>query len=376
MEINPSRLKSLLLDLVALKSYSSQEVEMADFLVDEFARFADKVEKQPVKDCGGNVIARIGPEGASPTYLFLAHMDTIELFEGWSRNPWGESEDDRIFGIGALDAKSSLAAMIEAARSLSDSQQELTGEVLLIAICDEEGFSRGSYEAVKGGKIEGIEMGVVGEPTQMNLMKGACGRLVFDVVVKGRAAIGTERRGINAVIEACKLTLWATRYTSNPKVEGSVAPLAIKSQEFIVTHPERCLVRIDRHYPRGARGDEKRKFVAYLKSAEEFTAETEIRLMERPTPFAEPFELLDDDPALRVLSQAYREVLGGEPKTGIYPTVSDANYLNQFGNVSVPILGPKGGNQHSRDEYALFSSVVDLARVYLAAASSAVLPKE
>ncbi|RLG47294.1 MAG: hypothetical protein DRN90_05210 [Thermoproteota archaeon] len=373
LKINSDRLRDLLLEIISIKSFFSREVELADFLISELAKIADKVERQPVEGCGGNVIAYVGSEDKPLKYLLMCHMDTVELFEGWSRNPWGEVDGDIVYGIGAFDSKSSLAAMIEALRVVSDVKDELKGRIILAAVCDEEGYSRGTYQLAKSGKLKGVELGVVGEPTQMKIMKGAYGRLVFDITVKGRAAVGTERRGINAVVEACKLVLWAVKYSSKPKVKGSVAPLAIRSQEFIVTHPERCLIRMDRHYPSGSDEEEKRRFVSYLKKAPDFRANTEIRLMQRPTPYAAPYQVPENSPAFLSLKKAYIEVLGREPEVELYHTVSDANYLHQIGNISLPILGPRGGNQHSRDEYVLFDSVQDLCKVYLKAITSTLL---
>ncbi|RLG50562.1 MAG: hypothetical protein DRO00_08525, partial [Thermoproteota archaeon] len=116
LEINSDRLKDLLLEIISIKSFFSREVELADFLISELAKIANKVERQPVEGCGGNVIAYFGPEDAPLRYLLMCHMDTVELFEGWSRNPWGEIDENVVYGIGALDSKSSLAAMIEALR--------------------------------------------------------------------------------------------------------------------------------------------------------------------------------------------------------------------------------------------------------------------
>ncbi len=373
LRINSERLRNLLLEILSIKSFFSREVELADFLISELARIADKVERQPVEGCGGNVIAYFGPEDRPLKYLLMCHMDTVELFEGWSRNPWGEMEGDIVYGIGAFDSKSSLAAMIEALRVISDLKDDLDGRIVFAAVCDEEGYSRGTYHLVKSGKLKGVELGVVGEPTQMKLMKGAYGRLVFDVTVKGKAAVGTEKRGVNAVVEACKLVLWAIKYSSKSKVEGSVAPLAIRSQEFIVTHPERCLIRMDRHYPSGSDEDERRRFISYLKKAPNFHAETEIRLMQRPTPYASPYQVPEDSLAFLHLKKAYIDVVGKEPEVELYHTVSDANYLHQIGKISLPLLGPMGGNQHSRDEYVLFNSVEKVSMIYLKAMESALL---
>jgi len=366
--VDRESVKKTLLDLVSIKSFSGEEGLIADYIIDRLSSVADRVEHQPVPDCGGNVIAYFG-EKAEKSMIFMTHMDTTEVFAGWTRSPWGEVDGDRVYGLGALDAKSSLAAMLEAVleavKRLGGTLNMSTG-VMLVAVCDEEGFSRGSYEFVKSGKANRALGAVVGSPTGLRIGKGAYGRLVFDVEVRGRAATDVEEEGINAIVEAAKLVLWAVDYPKHRSSGGgSVAPISIKSKETVMVHPDLCLLRLDRHYPPGeSEQSAKRKFLSYLKKLKGMRAEIKITPTKRPTPFLTPYELPDDDEFLAKFKETYGKVLGEqEAKPIVIGTVSDASYLYSYANISPVIFGPKGGNRHSPDEYVLLDSVVDMANV-------------
>ena len=236
--------------------------------------------------------------------------------------------------------------------------------VILAAVCDAEGFSRGTYELVKKGMLSDVKAAVVSGPTNMEVMRGAYGRFVFDVDVKGAVAIGTEEAGINAIIEAAKIILWAVKIPKLDGIGGSVAPLNVKSPELIIAHPDRCMIRLDRHYPPGQEpGVVRRKFVNLIRKTPELSAKVSINLMKRPTPFMEPYELSEDHEWVVKVGESVKRVTGESPRTGVYHTVSDANYLYTLGGIPSVILGPRGGNHHSSDEYVDLKSVSDLARV-------------
>jgi acetylornithine deacetylase/succinyl-diaminopimelate desuccinylase-like protein len=91
-----------------------------------------------------NLVARLRGETydpAHPTLCYLGHVDTVlaEPSE-WSHDPWsGDVADGCIWGRGALDMKSQVAAEIAAAVSLARSGwRPARGELLIVAVVDEE----------------------------------------------------------------------------------------------------------------------------------------------------------------------------------------------------------------------------------------------
>ncbi|HZV72889.1 MAG TPA: M20/M25/M40 family metallo-hydrolase [Conexibacter sp.] len=95
-----------------------------------------------------NLVARLrGPQApraepvVGPTLCLLGHVDTVLAHaEEWTHDPWsGDVADGFLWGRGALDMKSQVAAEIAAAVSLARSGwRPARGELLICAVVDEE----------------------------------------------------------------------------------------------------------------------------------------------------------------------------------------------------------------------------------------------
>jgi acetylornithine deacetylase/succinyl-diaminopimelate desuccinylase-like protein len=90
-----------------------------------------------------NLVARLGAEPASdgPALTYLAHVDTVYADPGdWSVDPWGgEVRDGCVWGRGALDMKSQLAAEVAAVTALAEEGwRPESGELKLVVTADEE----------------------------------------------------------------------------------------------------------------------------------------------------------------------------------------------------------------------------------------------
>ncbi len=88
-----------------------------------------------------NLIARLRGERAGPTLCYLGHVDTVLAQPAeWTHDPWsGERIDGYLWGRGALDMKSQVAAEAAAAADLARSGwRPRTGELLLVFVVDEE----------------------------------------------------------------------------------------------------------------------------------------------------------------------------------------------------------------------------------------------
>ncbi|HTU77411.1 MAG TPA: M20/M25/M40 family metallo-hydrolase [Solirubrobacteraceae bacterium] len=100
-----------------------------------------------------NLVARLRPDGdgagagedgrggAGPTLCYLGHVDTVlaEPSE-WTHDPWsGDLADGFVWGRGALDMKSQVAAEIAAGSALARSGwRPARGELLIVTVVDEE----------------------------------------------------------------------------------------------------------------------------------------------------------------------------------------------------------------------------------------------
>jgi acetylornithine deacetylase/succinyl-diaminopimelate desuccinylase-like protein len=88
-----------------------------------------------------NLIASMKAESDGPTLCLLGHVDTVLADASeWDVDPWsGELKDDCVWGRGALDMKSQVAAEVAAAVALAEGGwRPEAGELKLVVTADEE----------------------------------------------------------------------------------------------------------------------------------------------------------------------------------------------------------------------------------------------
>ena len=92
-----------------------------------------------------NLVARLrgngDPARPGPTLCYLGHVDTVLADPTeWRRDPWsGEIAEGCVWGRGALDMKSQVAAEVAAAVALARSGwRPARGDLLVVAVVDEE----------------------------------------------------------------------------------------------------------------------------------------------------------------------------------------------------------------------------------------------
>ena len=160
----------LLMRMLELYSPSGSEDQISEFLANEMKRLGLDVRRDEV----GNVEGRLG--SGVPHILLCGHMDTVEgMLEVKRRGKV-------IFGRGAVDAKSPLAAMICAAARLQNSG--LKGTITVLAVVDEEGKSKGMTHFLSKTK-DTYDFAIFGEPSGAYAVTiGYRGRLVLKISCK------------------------------------------------------------------------------------------------------------------------------------------------------------------------------------------------
>jgi acetylornithine deacetylase/succinyl-diaminopimelate desuccinylase-like protein len=122
------------------------EREAQEYLADHLQRAGFECELLGAEPGRPNLLARLRADdaasaGEGPTLCYLGHVDTVLANPAeWTHDPWsGEIADGFLWGRGALDMKSQVAAEIAAAASLARSGwRPARGELLIVAVVDEE----------------------------------------------------------------------------------------------------------------------------------------------------------------------------------------------------------------------------------------------
>ena len=154
-----------------------------------------------------SVIARAGGSAAKPPLCLTGHLDVVPLgTRKWSKDPFaGEANGDKLYGRGASDMKSGVAAILVAARAFAKKLNGTPGIVLVLTAA-EEGGCVGSRHLAALPKLMGKAGAiVVGEPTSNYPMVGHKGSIKFHATFPGVSAHGSmPQLGVNAIYKAAK----------------------------------------------------------------------------------------------------------------------------------------------------------------------------
>ncbi|WP_456421571.1 M20 family metallopeptidase [Thermococcus sp.] len=356
----------LLKEFVTIESPFGREKEISSFIFSMIEEMGIKVERLPVEGFGDDVIAYL--PGRGYTVVLNGHMDTVNLSPGWTRNPKGELDGDRFYGLGSADMKAGLAVLLSLFLEMAELSKRERPNLIFTAVSDEEGYSRGTWELIKSEKLDRADLVLVAEPTNEKLMLGARGRFVISVRARGKKAHAARPGlGVNAIEELARLVsnLERTRLKSHIKLgRGSYCTLYIRGEADGLSVPEYAEAVIDRHTVIGE--DWVRVEAELRKLAERVgvRAELEIERYPRPTPEMLPYVVRENLHEVRLFKRAYLSVTGLEVEVTYGKSVGDFNYFATYLNKPTLVFGPSGGNWHSSNEWVSVSSMRRVKEVY------------
>jgi succinyl-diaminopimelate desuccinylase len=152
-----------------------------------------------------NVLGRKEGDAAGPAVHFTGHFDVVPAAEDWTRDPYDPAvEDGLLYGRGASDMKSGIAASLFAVEALEASGADLQGSITQSMTCDEEtgGFTGLGYLVEEGYmNAENTDYCIYTECFDSSqVCLGHRGVLKFRIVTHGETAHGCMAHdGSNAV---------------------------------------------------------------------------------------------------------------------------------------------------------------------------------
>lgn len=137
----------------------------------------------------------------APSLILNGHTDVVSPGNEslWSDSPWsGKINQGRIFGRGAADMKSGLAAGIFALEALSRTGIVLDGDLMIQCVAGEETGGCGTLAAIMEGFT--ADAAVIIEPTCLNICPIQSGALSFRLIVKGKSVHACmKNKGVSAI---------------------------------------------------------------------------------------------------------------------------------------------------------------------------------
>jgi acetylornithine deacetylase len=240
----------LLKMLVSTPSLSRHEEKAAD-IVEAF--FKNKGFSPNRK--GNNIYVWAGEKDETkPTLLLNSHIDTVKPSDQWTYDPFVPTlENGKLTGLGSNDAGAPLVSLITTFLILS--QKEQPYNLLFAASAEEEISGKNGISSVLD-EFGHIDLGIIGEPTQMQMAVAEKGLMVLDCIAHGKQGHAAREEGVNAIYEALPDIEWFKTYRFPEEseflgpVKMTVTGIKAGSQHNVV--PDTCEfmvdVRINEHY--------------------------------------------------------------------------------------------------------------------------------
>ena len=248
----------LLRKIIETPSVSRDEGAVADFLESWLTERGLDVHRKGNNLWCETYYQRPTTTNQRPTTILLnAHIDTVKPAASWVRNPLcATQEGDRIYGLGSNDDGGSLVALTQTFLDLlegkdsKDSKERIEGRdrIILSLTAEEEVSGKNGIEEILD-EIGHIDLGIIGEPTGMQMAVAERGLMVLDCVAKGKSGHAARNEGINAIYEALPDIDWF-RNDRFPKVSPmlgevkmTVTGINAGTQHNVV--PDECRFMVD-----------------------------------------------------------------------------------------------------------------------------------
>ena len=334
---------NMLNSLIAIPSVSREEAAAADFLQNYIESEGMATGRE------GNNVWCLSPmfDLNKPTILLNSHIDTVKPISGWRRDPFTPREENgKLYGLGSNDAGASVVSLYQVFMQLCRTSQSYN--LIFLASCEEEvSGANGVEKALKF--LPPITLGIVGEPTEMQLAIAEKGLMVLDVTATGKAGHAAREEGVNAIYKAMDDIAWFRDYKFKKEsamlgpVKMSVTGINAGTQHNVI--PDRCTFMVD------IRSNE-------LYSNEEIYEEVKknVKSEVKPRSFRLNSSHIDENHPIikRGLKLGF--------KTFGSPTLSD-QALMSFPTVKI---GPgRSSRSHTADEYIMIKEIEEAIGRYL-----------
>lgn len=322
-----------------------------------------------------NLFARWGAKGAARTFGFNGHTDVVPVGNpaDWTRDPFGgEIAEGMLWGRGATDMKSGVAAFVAAAVDLVATAPP-DGAVILTITGDEEGPGRDGTRALldwMADQGERMDVCLVGEPTSTeelgDMMKiGRRGSLTFYITATGVQGHAAYPHRAKNPLHA--LTALLAQMTAAPLDQGTAHfdPSTLQITTVDCGNPAnnvipaRAVATVNVRFNDAHSAEGLRAWAEALAApiAGESGVALDIRMDVSGDSFVTPPGALVD-----LVAGVVHEVTGRQPVLSTSGGTSDARFVKD--HCPVVEFGLVGKTMHQVDERVPVKQIAPLATIY------------
>ena len=370
--VNPIELTSELIQCKSITPKSEGSLDIIISYLEPLGFNCEKIDFGEGIEKVENLYAKFGT--MEPNIAFAGHVDVVPTgdINNWSINPFGgEVKEGKVWGRGAADMKSGIAAFIAAVSDFLKDNKNLKefGSISFIITSDEEGKAiNGTKKVVDWlkGKSEIISGCIVGEPTNVNRMGdtlkiGRRGSFTGSLTVTGiQGHVGYPHLADNPINSLLKmLEPFSKIYLDEGTKDFQPSSIMITS------------IDVNNDASNVIPGEVKAKFnirFNTLHSASSLKAMLEKQFSDITSNYkfdffcnAEPF-LTNDDFLKTTLQKAIQKVVNINPEKSTSGGTSDARFISKI----CPVIefGLVGETMHKIDENVEVNDIINLTKIY------------
>jgi succinyl-diaminopimelate desuccinylase len=318
-----------------------------------------------------NLYARLG--SAQPNFCFAGHLDVVPPGEGWASDPFAaEIRNGNLYGRGAADMKTAIAAMIAATQNFLVNGQP-RGSISFLLTCDEEGPAVDGTKRLLAALTESgekLDHCLVGEPTGEGrvgdtIKNGRRGSLNVVITMDGKQGhVAYPQRAINPVTPLLE-TLHALKSRRLDEGSPGFDPSNLEVTSIDVGNPAHNVIprqataKLNIRFNINHTGDALLAWITETAqaNAERYRATCALKVSSRSEPFYTAPGAFTD-----LLSAAVKESFGFAPQLATTGGTSDARFIKDYAQVAE--LGLRNETAHMTDEHCAVEDVRTLARCY------------
>ena len=357
-------------ELIARRSITPKDEGCQTLLGERLARLGFKVE--PVRR--GDVTNLWARRGATaPLLCFVGHTDVVPTgpLDQWHSDPFVPTErDGKLFGRGAADMKTSIAAFVVAIEDFLAKHASPKGSIALLITSDEEGPAvDGTVKVVEllKSRSERIDYCVVGEPTCVaklgdTIKNGRRGSLSGVLRVKGvQAHIAYPHLGKNPVhkvapaIAELAATEWDKGNESFPPTTWQISNIHAGTGADNVT-PNDVDIKFNFRFGTASTADSLKQRVQAVLDRHKLEYKLDWTL--GAAPYLTPRGKL-----VEALSASIREVTGAAPEVSTTGGTSDGRFIADICKEVVE-FGPVNASIHKLNEHIDLAAIEPLREIY------------
>lgn len=362
---------SLARELIQRPSVTPDDAGCQQILARRLAAAGFDVEAQPYGEVA-NIWARRGRE--SPLVVFAGHTDVVPTgpLEAWRFDPFSAAIDgDWLYGRGAVDMKSSLAAFVTGIEAFLETSPAFAGSIALLITSDEEGPAVDGTARVMATleeRGEHIDYCIVGEPSSTaqlgdTIKNGRRGSLSGWLTVHGtQGHVAYPDSADNPILrfgpalQELGTTAWDEGNDHFPPTSFQISSIHAGTADANNVIPSDLTVAFNLRFGTASTPEALKQRVEGVLDRHGLHYDIEWRLSGMPF-------LTAEGPLIDAAKRAVTATLGLEPGLSTAGGTSDGRFIAPSG-AQVVELGPVNETIHKINERIAIKDPARLSRVY------------